>query len=375
MVISPIIFPDFNFGRVLQQWHFSKVHNCPPSEYVQTSPEKGLDVTRSNYLFKLTDSYYVQIVALSNTNTELPGEPTSPEVRHAGWVWSQRSFFSGPVIHSPPLNETTTAAQAIVGDSSVTEPHFAVAEELLKLGFRVRAGVGSAQRAVSIVQRKEEALIASSLNYAVSDSFTKPGGLERSTDAFKETHNLSQALDDTLFGGCSKRGRLRSVGKSCSSSRFRDETVFVEVAETIHPIPTEGFRFGNSDQLMLLHNTNTESQVSLRKEIVSDRASSRYLGDCLLQCDAVKMSSLATACAAVSFLFDSFDEDSSVKPTDSGLSVFCKPDRLFVKATSGTNFYFDHEFVTSQSYLKKVSSSKEGSIIPMVNKSHIFQRT
>ncbi|KAL0667110.1 hypothetical protein Bca4012_029814 [Brassica carinata] len=65
------------------------------------------------------------------------------------------------------------------------------------------------------------------------------------------------------------------------------------------------------------------------------------------------MSSLATACAAVSFLFDSFDEDSSVKPTDFGLSVFCKPDRLFVKATSGTKFYFDHEFVTSQSYLKK----------------------
>ncbi|CAF2114728.1 unnamed protein product [Brassica oleracea] len=50
-----------------------------------------------------------------------------------------------------------------------------------------------------------------SLNYAVSDSFTKPGGLERSTDAFKETHNLTQALDDTLFGGCSKRGKHHSV--------------------------------------------------------------------------------------------------------------------------------------------------------------------
>ncbi|CAN6907072.1 unnamed protein product [Brassica oleracea var. botrytis] len=50
-----------------------------------------------------------------------------------------------------------------------------------------------------------------SLNYAVSDSFTKPGGLERSTDAFKETHNLTQALDDTLFGGCSKRDKHHSV--------------------------------------------------------------------------------------------------------------------------------------------------------------------
>lgn len=35
--------------------------------------------------------------------------------------------------------------------------------------------------------------------------------------------------------------------------------------------------------------------------------------------DALKMLSLATACAAVSFLFDSFDEDSSVKSTDFGL--------------------------------------------------------
>ncbi|KAH0857960.1 hypothetical protein HID58_086221 [Brassica napus] len=53
--------------------HFSKVHNCPSSEYVQTSPEKGFDVTRSNNLFKLTDSSVcVQIMALSNTNTELP---------------------------------------------------------------------------------------------------------------------------------------------------------------------------------------------------------------------------------------------------------------------------------------------------------------
>ncbi|CAF1927611.1 unnamed protein product [Brassica oleracea] len=32
------------------------------------------------------------------------------------------------MIHSPPLNETTTAAQATVGESSVTEPHVAVAE-------------------------------------------------------------------------------------------------------------------------------------------------------------------------------------------------------------------------------------------------------
>lgn len=34
--------------------HFPKVHNCPLSEYGQTSPEKYFDVTRSNNLFKVT---------------------------------------------------------------------------------------------------------------------------------------------------------------------------------------------------------------------------------------------------------------------------------------------------------------------------------
>ncbi|CAF1916912.1 unnamed protein product [Brassica rapa] len=35
---------------------------------------------------------------------------------------------AGPVIHSPPLDETTTAAQATVGGSSVTEPPVAMME-------------------------------------------------------------------------------------------------------------------------------------------------------------------------------------------------------------------------------------------------------
>ncbi|CAH8342015.1 unnamed protein product [Eruca vesicaria subsp. sativa] len=46
-------------------------------------------------------------------------------------------------------------------------------------------------------RKAEEALIASGLNYAI----VRPGGMERPTDAYKETHNLTLALDDTLFGG------------------------------------------------------------------------------------------------------------------------------------------------------------------------------
>lgn len=46
-------------------------------------------------------------------------------------------------------------------------------------------------------RKAEEALIESGLNYAI----VRPGGMERPTDAYKETHNLTLALDDTLFGG------------------------------------------------------------------------------------------------------------------------------------------------------------------------------
>ncbi|KAG7582486.1 NAD(P)-binding domain [Arabidopsis suecica] len=46
-------------------------------------------------------------------------------------------------------------------------------------------------------RKAEEALIASGLNYAI----VRPGGMERPTDTYKETHNLTLSLDDTLFGG------------------------------------------------------------------------------------------------------------------------------------------------------------------------------
>lgn len=29
----------------------------------------------------------------------------------------------------------------------------------------------------------------------------RPGGMERPTDAYKETHNITVSLEDTLFGG------------------------------------------------------------------------------------------------------------------------------------------------------------------------------
>lgn len=46
-------------------------------------------------------------------------------------------------------------------------------------------------------RKAEEALLASGLPYTI----VRPGGMERPTDAFKETHNITLATEDTLFGG------------------------------------------------------------------------------------------------------------------------------------------------------------------------------
>ena len=46
-------------------------------------------------------------------------------------------------------------------------------------------------------RRAEVALERSGLNYVI----VRPGGLERPTDSYKETHNVRLSTADTLFGG------------------------------------------------------------------------------------------------------------------------------------------------------------------------------
>lgn len=46
-------------------------------------------------------------------------------------------------------------------------------------------------------RRAEVALEESGLNYVI----VRPGGMERPTDSYKDTHNVTLGLRDTLFGG------------------------------------------------------------------------------------------------------------------------------------------------------------------------------
>lgn len=38
-------------------------------------------------------------------------------------------------------------------------------------------------------------------SFFLSVQIVRPGGMERPTDAYKETHNITLSVEDTLFGG------------------------------------------------------------------------------------------------------------------------------------------------------------------------------
>ncbi|KAM5549014.1 protein TIC 62, chloroplastic [Rosa sericea] len=87
---------------------------------------------------------------------------------------------------------------------------------------------------VLIWKRKaEEALIASGLPYTI----VRPGGMERPTDAYKETHNITLSTEDTLFGGQVSNLQVAElmacIAKNPGLSYFK---VVEVVAETTVPL-------------------------------------------------------------------------------------------------------------------------------------------
>lgn len=91
---------------------------------------------------------------------------------------------------------------------------------------------------VLIWKRKaEEALIASGLPYTI----VRPGGMERPTDSYKETHNIVLANEDIYFGGQVSNLQVAELIASMAKHRKLSFCKVVEViAETTAPlIPVE----------------------------------------------------------------------------------------------------------------------------------------
>ncbi|XP_007042708.2 PREDICTED: protein TIC 62, chloroplastic isoform X1 [Theobroma cacao] len=82
-------------------------------------------------------------------------------------------------------------------------------------------------------RKSEEALIASGLPYTI----VRPGGMERPTDAFKETHNITLSTEDTLFGGLVSNLQVAELMACMAKNRSLSHCKVVEVvAERTAPL-------------------------------------------------------------------------------------------------------------------------------------------
>ncbi|XP_057527614.1 protein TIC 62, chloroplastic isoform X2 [Amaranthus tricolor] len=82
-------------------------------------------------------------------------------------------------------------------------------------------------------RKAEEALLASGLPYTI----VRPGGMERPTDSFKETHNMTLAQEDTLFGGLVSNLQVAELLAFMAQNQNLSYCKTVEVvAETTAPL-------------------------------------------------------------------------------------------------------------------------------------------
>ncbi|CAJ1933450.1 unnamed protein product [Sphenostylis stenocarpa] len=82
-------------------------------------------------------------------------------------------------------------------------------------------------------RKAEEALLASGLPYTI----VRPGGMERPTDAFKETHNITLSTEDTLFGGQVSNLQIAELLAVMAKNRDLSCCKIVEaIAETTAPL-------------------------------------------------------------------------------------------------------------------------------------------
>ncbi|KAI5394513.1 variant 4, partial [Lathyrus oleraceus] len=88
-----------------------------------------------------------------------------------------------------------------------------------------------------IKRKAEEALLASGIPYTI----VRPGGMERPTDAYKETHNVTLSTEDTLFGGQVSNLQVAELMAIMAKNPDLSYCKIVEViAETTAPlIPAE----------------------------------------------------------------------------------------------------------------------------------------
>lgn len=115
-------------------------------------------------------------------------------------------------------------------------------------------------------RKAEEALLASGIPYAI----VRPGGMERPTDSFKETHNLTLATEDTLFGGLVSNLQVAELLAFMAKNPTLSYCKIVEaVAETTAPLTPIGDLLAKIPPQRAVPSPPKEAEASKEPEPVS----------------------------------------------------------------------------------------------------------
>ncbi|KAL7156713.1 hypothetical protein ABFS83_02G027000 [Erythranthe nasuta] len=148
---------------------------------------------------------------------------------------SEKEIFD---ISGPYRIDFQATKNLIDAATSAKVEHFILLTSLgtNKIGFP--AAILNLFWGVLVWKRKaEEALLASGLPYTI----VRPGGMERPTDSYKETHNITLSEEDTLFGGQVSNLQVAELMAFMAKNRSLSYCKVVEViAETTAPLTPAG---------------------------------------------------------------------------------------------------------------------------------------
>ncbi|GMH16243.1 hypothetical protein Nepgr_018084 [Nepenthes gracilis] len=148
---------------------------------------------------------------------------------------SEKEIFD---ITGPYRIDYQATKNLIEAATSAKVDHFILLSSLgtNKIGFP--AAILNLFWGVLIWKRKsEEALIASGLPYTI----VRPGGMERPTDSYKDTHNITLSQEDTLFGGQVSNLQVAELMAFMAKNENLSYCKVVEViAETTSPLRPMG---------------------------------------------------------------------------------------------------------------------------------------
>ncbi|RYR70059.1 hypothetical protein Ahy_A03g016579 [Arachis hypogaea] len=200
--------------------------------------EENADVLNNKRMF-LVFSPAVEKLEIVECDLEKPDQ-IGPALGNASTVICSIGASEKEVFDiTGPYRIDYRATKSLIDAATVAKVnHFILVTSLGTNKFGLPAAILNLFWGVLIWKRKaEEALLASGLPYTI----VRPGGMERPTDSYKETHNLTLSTEDTLFGGQVSNLQVAELMAVMAKNPDLAYCKIVEVvAETTAPLtPTE----------------------------------------------------------------------------------------------------------------------------------------